>query len=78
MNGKKGFFTERCCSGLLGLLGASVVLVGCNSGDAGATKPPAEAGTPSVTAPSAGGKTAKPKGDTTSRREHQKQTGQSN
>jgi hypothetical protein len=77
MNRKNGFFTERRCRGLLGLVGASLVLAGCDSGDTGASKPAAEAATQPVTDPSAGGKTAKPKADTTSRREHQKQTGQS-
>jgi len=73
MNRKNGFFTVRHCRGLLGLVGASLVLVGCGSGETGASKPPAETATQPVPAPSAGGKTAKPKVDTTSRREHQKQ-----
>jgi len=77
MNRKNGLLTERRCRGLLGLVGAGLVLVGCDSGDTGASKPPAEAATPPVTAPSADGKTAKPKVDTSSRREHQKQAGQS-
>jgi hypothetical protein len=77
MNRKSGFFIERRCRGLLGLVGASLVFAGCGSGDTAASKPPSEATTQPVADALAGGKTAKPKVDTTSRREHQKQTGQS-
>jgi hypothetical protein len=61
---------RRCCIGL-GLLCSFIVQAGCNSGDAGATKPTANVSVESASSTKADGKASRP--DTSSRREIHKQ-----
>jgi len=69
-----GRFTQTQRGTVLGFLFGAIAMAGCDSGDTGAGKAPQGGAPAPVAAPSSTKDSAgKTKGDTTSRREHQKE-----